>query len=80
MMRKFLLSILLVSAGFAAGLVVTGRLRTASDSTAQPRERAPVASAQRAAPASTPQPSPGPAGGPDFTRIAAQAVKGVANI
>ena len=79
MMRKVLLSALLVSAGFMAGLVVTGRLRTASDSTAQSLERAPLLPAQRPA-AAAPQPSPGPAGGPDFTRIAGQAVKGVANI
>jgi serine protease Do len=74
----------LVSAGFAAGLVLTGSLRSASDSSAAtPAERAPAGAA--AAPAEPPQAAPAAvspvaAGGPDFTRIAALTTKGVANI
>jgi len=83
MIRRSLLSILLIVVGFLAGLVVTGRLRSASDSLAAPAERIPAAPEQRAAPPPTAAPSPAGAalsGGPDFTRIASQAVKGVANI
>jgi serine protease Do len=76
MIRRFLLSALFVVAGFTAGLVLTGRMRSASDSRAEVAQ-APAASAPRP-PAQT---SPPPAvGGPDFTRIAAQTVKGVVNI
>src|SRR5437588_6538237 len=75
MLRRFLLSLVLVVAGFAAGLVVTGRMRTASESRAEPARTPPeLETAQRAgAPLSA-------LAGPDFTRIAGQAVKGVANI
>jgi serine protease Do len=80
MVRRFLLSCVLVVAGFAGGLVLTGRMRTATDSRA-----ADLPIAQAPAPATTPQTArPGAAlnavGGPDFTHIAGQAVKGVANI
>jgi Do/DeqQ family serine protease len=77
--RKILLSVVLVVAGFAAGLVLTGRLRTATDSVAE--GLAPESAAQ--APAGHPAPAvpvAGGAPGPDFTRIAAQTVKAVANI
>jgi serine protease Do len=60
-----------------AGLVVTGRLRSAADSRA---EESPVAARQaggRPAPANSAAVG---AVGPDFTRVAAKAVKGVANI
>jgi serine protease Do len=76
-MRKLFLSCVLVFAGFAAGLVLTGRLHTAADSRADTiASPAPVP-----APEQTPRPGAVAAlGGPDFTRIAGQAVKGVANI
>ncbi len=64
MLRRLTVSLVLVLAGFVAGLVVTGRMRTASDSIA-PASAAGVAVSS---------------GGPDFTRVAGQAVKGVANI
>jgi Do/DeqQ family serine protease len=84
MIRRFLLTCLLVIVGFAAGLVITGRMRMASDTlaestapaTAEPQQ--PRGSAPAAAPPT--QLSTPLAGGPDFTRIAGQAVKGVANI
>jgi serine protease Do len=80
--RRLFLSFVFVFAGFVAGLVVTGRMRTASES----RAETPGTSA---APAQPQAPAPKPAGappaiaaaiGPDFTRVAASAVKGVANI
>ena len=81
MIRRILLTFLLVFAGFVAGLVVTGRMRTASDSRAEPL---PAPEPQVATPRPTPTTPTAPlaaAGvGPDFTRIAGQAVKGVANI
>ncbi len=79
MVRRLILSLVFVVAGFIAGLVVTGRMRTAADS------RAASAASEPAPPASEPQRLPGAVattatGGPDFTRVAGQAVKGVANI
>ena len=79
MMRKLLLSCVLLLAGFTAGLVLTGRMRTATDSGADtaPLPDPPAAAQTHPMAASMPA---GPLGGPDFTRIAGQAVKGVANI
>jgi Do/DeqQ family serine protease len=77
MVRRVLLSLTLIVAGFAAGLVVTGRMRTASDSRADEAVVAPQP-AQATRPAASPSPSVN--AGPDFTRVAGQAVKGVANI
>ena len=76
-MRRLFLSLVLIVAGFAAGLVLTGRMRSASDSGAEvvAVEQTPQAPGGRSAAApvaSIP--------GPDFTRIAAQTVKAVANI
>jgi serine protease Do len=73
MLRRFLLSLVLVVAGFAAGLVVTGRMRTAADSRAGPRAAAPAPEQRAAAPTAAEI-------GADFTRVAGMAVKGVANI
>jgi len=80
MFRRFLLTFLLVVVGFVAGMVVTGRMRVATDSLASTSPvAAPVVEPQRgAAPA---QAVSAPVSvGPDFTKIASQAVKGVANI
>ena len=89
MFQRLTLSLMLVVAGFFAGLVVTGRMRTAADSSAAERSRAVVEPEPRVAPA-PPSAAPAPAapipqagfstGGPDFTRVAGMAVKGVANI
>ena len=82
MFRRLTLSLMLVAAGFVAGLVVTGRMRTAATSDAAER-RATAAPDQRPsapAAAASAQPSGFSGGGPDFTRVAGQAVKGVANI
>jgi len=74
-MRRLALSTLLLAAGFMAGLVVTGRMRSASESLAAPAAVQPPPRAAVPGPATL-----APAGAPDFTRIAGQAVKGVANI
>jgi serine protease Do len=87
MFRRLSLSTLLFVAGLSAGLVLSGRLRIATESrAATPPSLADQASSAR--PAAAPPPSvratatsnPAPVGGPDFTRIAASTVKGVANI
>ena len=83
MVRRFLLTFVLVVAGFAAGMVVTGRLRIATSSEADTRV-APAAGVvdpqPRTAPGAPPPVSAPFAGAPDFTKIAGLAVKGVANI
>jgi Do/DeqQ family serine protease len=82
MSRNLTLSLALVAAGFMAGLVVTGRARTVADG----RVAAPApATSPAAAPSPEPQRPSSPAAapslaGPDFTRVAGQIVKGVANI
>ena len=75
-MKRLVLASMLLIAGFSAGLVVTARW-SATESSADPqRALAPSPSAPRpAAPASV-----APPGAPDFTRVAGQTVKGVANI
>jgi serine protease Do len=85
-MNRLALSLVLVVAGFIGGLVVTGRMRTASESraataalsTVAPGTEAPSTEALQASKALQ---APVAAAGPtDFTHVAAQAVKGVANI
>src|SRR5262245_310126 len=84
--RSLTLSLVLVAAGFVAGLAVTGRVRTAAE--VSPAEAPLSAPAPEPAPAPTsgteqrPVPTPSIVGGvgPDFTRVAGQAVRGVANI
>jgi serine protease Do len=81
MVRRVTLSLVLVVAGFIAGLVLTGRTRTAADSRVEPSP--PPAITQPIASARTAAISPGPVAPSaplDFTRVAAQTVKGVANI
>jgi serine protease Do len=80
--RRFVivLVVLLVSASFLAGLFAN-RLRSAADSRAEaaPSTIGVATDGQRAAAPAQYAPS-ATAPGPDFTRIAGQAVKGVANI
>jgi serine protease Do len=83
-MRRLMLSIVLVAAGFVGGMAVTGWVRAAEvfRGSEPARPTVSVASDQRAAAGAQP-PAPlayAGAGGPDFTRVAGQAVKGVANI
>jgi serine protease Do len=84
MKRGVILALVLVLAGFLAGLVTTGRMRSATESRAEPSAGmiaavAPVAAAPDAVAAHAQAPATGGAL-PDFTRVAEQAVKGVANI
>ena len=72
-MKRASIGFALLLSGFLAGLVLTGRLRTAAETQAQP------APSVQPAPAVRP-PLLVPAGLPDLTGIAAQAVKGVVNI
>ena len=72
-MKRASIGIALLISGFLAGLVLTGRLRSADESTAQTVQR----------PAQTvamPVPIATTTGLPDLTAVAAQAVKGVVNI
>jgi Do/DeqQ family serine protease len=84
-LSRFLFFCFLVSIGFVAGLVVTGRLRSAEEADARP---AAPAAADPATPATAPAPpaaaqATAPAavtGGPDFTAVAAHTIKAVTNI
>ena len=72
-MKRASIGVALLIAGFIAGLVLTGRLRSADESTAQPT--------QGTRPAVVVSPAVAAAAGlPDLTAIAEQAVKGVVNI
>jgi len=72
-MKRASIGIVLLLSGFLAGLVITGRLRVAEESSAQTPQPGGQAIAVPAAVAT-------PGGLPDLTGIAAQAVKGVVNI
>lgn len=76
MVRRTALTLVFVVAGFVAGLVLTARLPSASDSIAAQ----PSPAGQAPSPAPSPAPVTPPTGGTDFTRVAGRAVKGVANI
>ena len=72
---------MLVLAGFVAGVIITGRLPVANSGLA--RSQATPAAATPAVPpepAAPPAPAVRSAGLPDFTSVAAEAVRGVANI
>ena len=71
-MRRVAFSILLVTCGLVAGLVLTGRLRSADQASAAPL---PDTQSASAAPASRAVVS-----GPDFTEVAARTVNAVTNI
>ena len=85
-MKRVGLSVVLLVAGFVGGMVVTGWVRAAemlrATDPAPAAASAPAPEQKPAVPAA-PAAAPAPAysaGGPDFTRVAGQAVKGVANI
>jgi serine protease Do len=85
MSRRLTLALALVAMGFIAGLVVTGRARTTVDARPEPLAPPPVSTgatgeSQLPRSASVPSAAPSNLAGADFTRIAGQAVKGVANI
>jgi serine protease Do len=84
--NRLLVPALLIGLGFAGGLTVTNRIRAAADTSSAPltTTAADPAAATTTAAAAEPQRQAVPtsivASGPDFTRIATAAVKGVANI
>ena len=75
-LRRLFLSFVLIFAGFVAGLVITDRMRTAAAARAAASPRATAGEAS--APSTSAPIVTAPA--QDFTRVAGQAVKGVANI
>jgi serine protease Do len=87
MPRRLFLAFVLLTAGFVGGLLLTARLHITADSTADeislPAAPAPPPAASgQARPVATSSTAPPTlvSVGPDFTRVAGQAVKGVANI
>jgi Do/DeqQ family serine protease len=68
-MKRASIGLALLLSGFLAGLILTGRLRSADDTVAQPVQRPGSAIA-----------IPSSGGLPDLSGVAAQAVKGVVNI
>ena len=79
--RQLLLPLVLLVAGFSAGLVLSGRMRLTTDSIAEPGPVQPTPRPVPSPAAASPPPAvASPVVGPDFTQIAGQAVKGVANI
>jgi Do/DeqQ family serine protease len=78
--RLFLLGCV-VSLSFVAGLVLTGRLRSADQAEAHPAAGAQAgAPSRRCDPVRTAPPAVAAAPGPDFTGVAAQTIKAVTNI
>jgi Do/DeqQ family serine protease len=73
MMRRFLFAFLFVSCGLAAGIVLTGRMRSAEEARAASAQPVPQA------PAPTPAAS-GFAGLPDLSSVASRAIPSVMNI
>ncbi|HTM26482.1 MAG TPA: trypsin-like peptidase domain-containing protein [Vicinamibacterales bacterium] len=68
MIRRTLLAVIFVASGFVAGIVLTGRMRTAEEAAAAPKAQpAPAAPAM-------------PAGLPDLSGVAARAIPSVMNI
>ena len=75
MARRMVLGLLLVTSGMLAGMVLTGRMRSAGDTVALP-SRAPAAQ-----PTAATRPAAGPGVAvPDFTEVARRTVGGVTNI
>jgi Do/DeqQ family serine protease len=72
-MKRASIGIALLVSGFLAGLVLTGRLRSANESGAQTAQRT-------GQPPAITMPAAATTGLPDLTGVAAQAVKGVVNI
>ena len=70
MIRRTLLALIFVMSGFAAGLVLTGRMRTADEARAEPGTPR----------ATQPAPAAGMAGMPDLSSVAGRAIPSVMNI
>src|SRR5262245_2017856 len=78
MIKRLSLAIIFISVGLVAGIVLTGRMRANDTVIAQPVT--PEAATPEAQRSGTPAPAPGTTAGPDFTRVAEQTVRAVANI
>ena len=74
-MRRLSLALVLVLAGVAAGLVVSGRTRATTEASGDDQS-----GAAPARPAARPDPAPTLNTGPDFTRVAEQTTGAVTNI
>ncbi len=74
MIRRTFFALVLVLAGFLAGLVLTGRFRSASEGLAAPASPAATVASAAA------QPAAAGSGLPDFSAVAARAVPGIVNI
>ena len=74
MVKRLSVALVCLTAGLIGGIILTGRLRSESVAVAQPPSND-AATAQRAAPAGGTV-----APGPDFTRVADQTIRAVANI
>jgi serine protease Do len=79
MMRRITLTTFLVTVGFLAGLVLTGRMRTAEESSAQQLPQKPGSSALTE-PQTARSLATSPGGAPDLTAAAQRAVVSVPNI
>lgn len=77
MLRRFLVPVLFVSIGLVGGLVLTGRMRTASETSAAVRAQQ---SKARSATTATAPAASAPAPLPDLTAVARQAISSVTNI
>ena len=81
MLRRTAIGLLLVLAGFVAGLVLTGRMRSASDGVAaQPARGAAAAGAPAAAQPAAALGQGLAQGLPDFSAVAGRAVGGIVNL
>jgi Do/DeqQ family serine protease len=75
--RRFIFAVLILACGFLAGLVLTGRMRAATDAA---ETSAPAPAPQRPALPAVTAPGPVAGGLPDFTEVATRTVPVVANI
>jgi serine protease Do len=75
MLRRLFILVTAMTLGLVAGLVLTGRMRTADETVAAPAQRDGTSQAARSAAA-----PPVPAGLPDLTNIAQRAISSVTNI
>ncbi|HUK32944.1 MAG TPA: trypsin-like peptidase domain-containing protein [Vicinamibacterales bacterium] len=89
MVRRLIAGLVLLAAGFISGLLLTARLHISNDFQAEEVTAARDTASRATSAAASPAASAAPAAvsttsvaapGPDFTHIAGQAVKGVANI
>jgi Do/DeqQ family serine protease len=73
--KRISLALVSLIVGLVAGIVLTGRMRTDEIAIAQPGTPPASTESQRQA-----APAAGPTSGPDFTRVAEQTIRAVANI